>query len=58
VIRHEPFARSPVTFIDTVTDTFFRPLPEVGFAHISIRDERHNVAVDPLTTWADENIAP
>jgi glycine/D-amino acid oxidase-like deaminating enzyme len=57
LIRHAPFPRPPMTFIDTVTDTFFRPAAEDGTAHVSMRDERHNTAVVPLNGWADEQIA-
>lgn len=56
-IRHAPFAAAPMTFIDTVTDTFFRPEGEPGVAHISIRDERHNTIFAPSEDWADEPVA-
>lgn len=56
-IRHEPFVTSPVTFIDTVTDTFYRPTAVPGTAHVSIRDARHNSAVDPAADWANEPVA-
>ena len=35
-----------MTFIDTVTDTFYRPTAEPGVAHVSIRDPRHNAVLD------------
>lgn len=57
-IRHIPFATAPMTFIDTVTDTFFRPEGEPGVAHVSIRDARHNTVLAPSDGWADESVAP
>lgn len=55
-IRHGPFERSPLTFIDTTTDTFFRPGEEPGVAHVSIRDRRHNTVLDANDDWAHEVI--
>lgn len=57
VIQHAPFAAAPATFIDTVTDTFFRPSLQEGCAHVSIRDDRHNIAVDPSSNWPNDVIA-
>jgi sarcosine oxidase subunit beta len=57
LIRHASFSQQPITFIDTVTDTFFRPTDKDGTAHVSIRDERHNTMVEPSSGWADEEVA-
>jgi sarcosine oxidase subunit beta len=53
-IRHEAFSTSPVTFIDATSDTFYRPRSEPGVAHVSVRDARHNTALDPSADWAGE----
>jgi sarcosine oxidase, subunit beta len=58
IVRHAPLGGSPSTFIDTVTDTFFRSSNEPGIAHISIRDERHNTVLDAAKDWEDEPVAP
>jgi sarcosine oxidase subunit beta len=56
-IRHAAFARQPMVFIDTVSDTFYRPTedPEVG--HVSIRDSRHNTLLDLTEDWPHEAVA-
>jgi sarcosine oxidase subunit beta len=46
-VRHKPFAVSPMTFIDTKSDTYLRPTAEPGLAYVSMRDGRHNTLVDP-----------
>jgi glycine/D-amino acid oxidase-like deaminating enzyme len=56
-IRYEPFATAPMTFIDAASDVFFRPSPEAGTAHISIRDARHNSVISPTSAWQDETIS-
>jgi sarcosine oxidase, subunit beta len=42
IIRHEPFVSAAMTWIDSVSDTFYRPTGTPGLAHISVRDQRHN----------------
>ena len=56
-IRHAAFARSPMTFIDTVSDTFYRPTAEPGVAHVSIRDAHHNSVLDLAADWPREAVA-
>ena len=46
-----------MTFIDTVSDTFYRPTEEAGVAYISIRDERHNSVLDLAEDWPREAVA-
>jgi sarcosine oxidase, subunit beta len=46
-ISHVPFSTSPVTFIDSVSDTFYRPTAVPGIGHISVRDERHDTLANP-----------
>jgi sarcosine oxidase subunit beta len=56
-IRHAAFARSPMVFIDTVSDTFWRPAEEPGVAHISIRDACHNSVLDLAEDWPGEMVS-
>jgi sarcosine oxidase subunit beta len=56
-VRYVPPASLPFTFIDTVTDTFFRPGDEPGIAHISIRDDRHNTVLSPTEDWEHAPVA-
>jgi sarcosine oxidase subunit beta len=56
-IRHAAFARNPMTFIDTVSDTFYRPTEEPGVAHVSIRDARHNSVLDLAEDWPRDAVA-
>ena len=56
-IRHAPLAPSPFAFIDTVTDTFFRPSEDAGVSHVSIRDDRHNTELPPGDGWVSETVA-
>lgn len=53
-IRHAPLGAEPCTFVDTVTDIFFRPGVEQGVAHVSIRDARHNTVLDAGDGWTQE----
>jgi glycine/D-amino acid oxidase-like deaminating enzyme len=57
-IRHAPLGAKLCTFVDTVTDTFFRPGVEQGVAHISIRDARHNTVLDAGNVWTQEIVDP
>jgi sarcosine oxidase subunit beta len=57
-IRHAAFARPAMTFIDTVSDVFYRPTTEPGVAHVSVRDARHNSVLDFSEDWPDEAVAP
>ena len=56
-IGHAPFGVDATTFIDTVADVFYRPTSEPGVAHVSVRDARHNSALDPSQDWQHERVA-
>jgi len=56
-IRHAPLTTAPFAFIDTVTDTFFRPSEDAGVSHVSIRDERHNTELKAGDRWLAETVA-